>query len=51
MNFNLLPEAEAEATQAAVWYDGKQAGLGDEFLRELDAAIQTVVDNPFGQPL
>lgn len=51
MNLVLLPEAEAEATQAALWYDRKQAGLGDDFLGELDAAIQSVADDPFGQPL
>jgi plasmid stabilization system protein ParE len=51
MKLVLLPEAEAEATQAAVWYDGEQAGLGSEFLRELQAALQSILDSPFGQPL
>ncbi len=35
MNLSILPVAEIEAAEAAVWYDGQKAGLGDVFLAEL----------------
>ncbi|HUY92310.1 MAG TPA: hypothetical protein VMV10_26450 [Pirellulales bacterium] len=28
----VLPAAELEAAQAALWYDDRRQGLGDEFL-------------------
>jgi len=33
----VLPAAELEAAQAAVWYDDQRYGLGDEFLDELES--------------
>jgi plasmid stabilization system protein ParE len=38
--------AEAEAGQAAEWYESQQPGLGVEFLLELDAAIERAVEIP-----
>jgi hypothetical protein len=35
----LHPEAQAEILEAADWYDLQDVGLGDEFLAEVDAAI------------
>jgi len=41
----LRPQAELEIGEAAVWYEGCGAGLGNDFLRAVDlAAIQR---NPF----
>ena len=51
MNLVVLPEAETEAAQAAMWYENKQTGLGNEFLDELEATFQTIESNPVGQPL
>jgi toxin ParE1/3/4 len=37
------PEAEAEITEAAEWYDDQRPGLGDEFLAAVrDAAVRAV---------
>jgi plasmid stabilization system protein ParE len=43
---NIQPRAEAEADDAAAWYEAEQPGLGIEFLLELDAAIERAADNP-----
>ena len=32
MNFRVLPEAQGDAIEAAIWYDDRQASLGTEFL-------------------
>lgn len=37
MNIRLLPEAVEEANAAALWYDKRRLGLGDEFLAELQS--------------
>jgi len=29
------PEAELDALETMLWYEGERAGLGDEFLQEL----------------
>lgn len=39
-------EAETEAEDAAKWYEGKRAGLGDEFLAAVDVAIELIEVNP-----
>lgn len=43
-------EAEADIGRAAVWYDGKQSGLGDDFLNEIESAIDSIAENPFRFP-
>jgi plasmid stabilization system protein ParE len=45
------PEAEAEAAEARAWYESKRAGLGDEFLLALDAAIESILRNPLQHPV
>lgn len=40
------PDAEAEIEQAHAWYEQRTAGLGDEFLRCVDACIASVQRNP-----
>jgi hypothetical protein len=40
------PEVEDDVVKAVIWYDDKQAGLGDELLLEYLAAIQRIRDNP-----
>jgi plasmid stabilization system protein ParE len=43
---NVQPRAEAEADEAAAWYEAEQPGLGIEFLLELDAAIERAAETP-----
>ena len=43
---SIQPRAEAEADEAASWYEAEQPGLGIEFLLELDAAIERAAETP-----
>ena len=42
MNFAIrkLRLAEEDALDAAIWYEKRQAGLGEDFLDEVDRAVQ-----------
>ncbi|MDD4673085.1 MAG: type II toxin-antitoxin system RelE/ParE family toxin [Bacteroidales bacterium] len=40
------PFAEEDAAKAAVWYNDKSEGLGNGFLRALDAKINEIQRNP-----
>ena len=40
------PEAEAYITEAALWYDEREAGLGLELTLEVRTAIRRVVEDP-----
>jgi hypothetical protein len=42
----VLPEAELEATEAAIWYDDQRTGLGDDFLGDLETALERVRTSP-----
>jgi len=42
----ILPEAELDITEAYDWYQQRELGLGEEFLRCIDASIQTIKRNP-----
>lgn len=45
-------EAQPETQEAFHYYEGKSNGLGFEFLRSLDASLQSVKRNPFAyQPI
>jgi plasmid stabilization system protein ParE len=48
MSHRLIVRAEAEAdlTEAALWYEERQAGLGLELTLEVRAAIRRAVENP-----
>jgi toxin ParE1/3/4 len=46
MRIQFRPEARAEALEAKAWYEAHGPGLGYEFARALEAAIQTAVRNP-----
>lgn len=43
-------EAEVDITDAAVWYEQQQPGLGHEFLSEIESAIASAAENPFRYP-
>ncbi len=42
----IQPEAEAEANDAFNWYEDQQAGLGNEFYRELTRCFEFILENP-----
>ena len=48
MNRRLIvkPEAEADITDAAVWYDSRELGLGLEFISEIRSAISRALNTP-----
>jgi plasmid stabilization system protein ParE len=47
----LRAAAQAEADEAAVWYEGKQAGLGADFLTELQRVLDTIAGQPDRYPV
>ena len=42
------PAVEADVEAAFDWYEGEGPGLGFEFLEELRAAYNRILDHPFG---
>ncbi len=42
----LRPEAEADALEAYRWYSEQLPGLGDDFLSEVERALETIGANP-----
>jgi plasmid stabilization system protein ParE len=46
VRLELHPEARAEVRSAALWYDERRPGLGDEFIAEVSAAFDRVRDAP-----
>ena len=42
----LRPEAEADALEAYRWYSEQVAGLGEDFLAEVERALESIRDNP-----
>ena len=51
MRLELHPEARAELRSAALWYDERQPGLGDEFISEIAASLNRVGDAPESYPV
>ncbi len=43
-----LPPAVADIVAAAEWYDDQQPGLGDDFVKEVNAVISALPRNPLG---
>jgi toxin ParE1/3/4 len=43
-------EAEADITDAAIWYERQQPSLGHDFLAEIEFAIASAAENPFRFP-
>ncbi|MFO0870349.1 MAG: type II toxin-antitoxin system RelE/ParE family toxin [Pirellulales bacterium] len=46
MKLRVLSTAEAEATDAACWYDDQSIGLGELFLAEYAAALSAIEVDP-----
>jgi toxin ParE2 len=40
------PEAEAELEAAALWYEQRQPGLGDDFLDEFERTLRRILEAP-----
>jgi plasmid stabilization system protein ParE len=50
VRLELHPEARAELRSAALWYDERRPGLGDEFISEISASLDRVNDAPESYP-
>jgi toxin ParE1/3/4 len=46
----ILVAASAEMAEAAAWYDGRVAGLGERFLLEAEAAFARIDEKPLTGP-
>ena len=46
----LLPEAESDLDAAYWWYEERDAGLGDEYLRCVEEAFARIAANPLLYP-
>jgi plasmid stabilization system protein ParE len=42
----IQPQARVDTEQAALWYEQQRAGLGSEFLLELNASLDRAMTNP-----
>ncbi len=42
----IAPEAEQDIGEAYGWYEGRRAGLGEEFLTCVDACIEAICRTP-----
>jgi mRNA-degrading endonuclease RelE of RelBE toxin-antitoxin system len=40
------PEASKELEDAAIWYEQRQRGLGDDFLNEFENTLSQIVSEP-----
>lgn len=40
------PEAEKDIEEAAIWYEKQRKGLGEEFIGEIERALEVMSDNP-----
>ncbi len=47
----IRPEAEFDLEKAFAWYESQDAGLGQEFVRAIDACISTIGRNPLAYKL
>ncbi len=53
MTYRLIirPEAETELAEAFDWYEQRVPGLGSDLLVAVDAALDSVLSNPFQHPV
>jgi toxin ParE1/3/4 len=42
----IRPLAETDLREAKDWYESQRAGLGDEFIAEIEAALRALVRDP-----
>ena len=48
---SIRPEAEAELAEAFDWYERRVPGLGADLLTAVDAAVGSILSNPFQYPV
>ena len=48
MNYSFHPEARLEYREAAIFYEGRRAGLGATFTREIETVIDRILEAPDG---
>lgn len=46
LRIRVAPEAEAELTAAALWYESKCPGLGADLMAAIDSALEQIAENP-----
>lgn len=46
MRVELHPEARAELRAAAIWYDERREGLGDEMIAEVSSLLDKIAESP-----
>ena len=51
MKVIIQPEAEEDIFDSYRWYEERDKGLGEEFLRSIDACIASVQRNPLSYPI
>jgi hypothetical protein len=47
----IRPEAEVDALEASIWYEGETTGLGNEFLEDLRRTLARIETGPGQFPL
>ena len=50
MRLELHPEARAELRSAALWYNERRTGLGDEFIAEVSGTLDRIGNAPESYP-
>lgn len=51
MQIRFRPQARRELLEAQAWYEDRAVGLGLEFVRAVDAALQAAARHPLAYPL
>ncbi|APB32598.1 Putative plasmid stabilization protein ParE hypothetical protein [Gloeomargarita lithophora Alchichica-D10] len=46
LNIVIIPAAERELAESYSWYEEQEIGLGEDYLRCVDACIQAIQKNP-----
>jgi len=49
--FVLRPQAQAEFSDAAIWYEAQRPGLGQEFVYEIEKAFDKIARQPDRYPI
>ena len=47
----IAPEAELDIAGAYIWYEGRRAGLGEEFLSSVEACLESIRRRPEMYPV
>ena len=50
MRLELHPEAQTELRSAALWYEERRPGLGDEFIADVSATLDRIGSAPESYP-